>query len=63
VYPVLLGAGAVILGCAALALAKKNRAKIPISAILAIIIGILAIVINIFWLDIFPAPAVLPPVK
>lgn len=63
VYPVILGAGAVILGCTGLAQAKKNKGKIPVTAILAIIIGILAIIINIFWLDIFPAPAVLPPVK
>jgi hypothetical protein len=63
IYPILIGAGAVVLGLISLALAKKNKTKIPVTAILAIIIGILAIVINLFWLDLFPAPAVLPPVK
>ena len=62
-YPIVLGALAVLLGILSLVLAKKRHAKIPVSAVIAIIIGLLAVVLNFFWLDIFPPPAVLPPVK
>lgn len=62
VYPIIIGCVAVVLGIFSLYSAKKNQSKIPIPAIIAIIIGILAIVLNFFWLDIFPAPAVLPPI-
>jgi hypothetical protein len=63
IYPIILGFVAVCSGIVSLYRAKKNHSKIPVSAILAIIIGLLAIVINFFWLDLFPAPAVLPPIK
>jgi hypothetical protein len=62
-YPVVLGAVAVMLGILSLILAKKKHAKVPVSAIIAIIIGLLAVVLNFFWLDIFPPTAVLPPIK
>ncbi len=63
VYPVILGFFAIILGISALFLARKKRAKVPVSAVLAIIIGLCAIILNLFWLDIFPPPEVLPPVR
>jgi len=62
-YPIVLGALAVVLGVLSLALARKNHAKIPVSAVAAIVIGLLAVVLNFFWLDIFLSPATLPPVK
>ena len=62
-YPIVIGAIAVVLGVLSLSLAKKRQAKIPVSAIAAIIIGLLAVVLNFFWLDIFPPAAVLPPIK
>jgi hypothetical protein len=61
VYPIILGLVAIVLGGFSIYRAKKNQSKIPISAVIGIIIGLLAIVINLFWLDIFPAPAVFPP--
>jgi hypothetical protein len=61
VFPIIIGFVAIVLGVFSIYRAKKNQSKIPVSAILAIIIGLLAIVINIFWLNIFPAPAVFPP--
>jgi Na+/H+-dicarboxylate symporter len=63
VYPVILGGLAVVIGIASLLWARKRRMNIPVTAILAIIIGLAAIIINIFWLDIFPPPEVLPPVR
>lgn len=63
VYPIIFGFIAVILGIFSLYWAKKMQTKIPVSAIIGIVIGLLAIVLNFFWLDIFPAPAVLPPIK
>jgi energy-converting hydrogenase Eha subunit A len=62
-YPIVLGAVAVVLGILSLILAKKKHAKFPVSAIIAIIIGLLAVILNFFWLDIFPPAAVLPPIK
>ncbi len=62
-YPIILGLISVILGIFSLYWAKKKRAKIPVSGIFAIIIGLLSIIVNFFWLDIFPAPEVLPPIK
>ena len=61
IYPIIIGFIAIVLGGFSIYRAKKNQSKIPVSAILAIIIGLLAIVVNIFWLNIFPAPAVFPP--
>ena len=62
VYPIIIGFVGVVLGIFSLYSAKKNQSKIPITAIIAIIIGILAIVLNFFWLDIFPPPQILPPI-
>ncbi|MDO9550325.1 MAG: hypothetical protein Q7J03_05070 [Methanoregula sp.] len=62
-YPVLFGIIAVVLGIASIYLAKKQGTKFPASAVIAIIIGLLAIILNLFWLDIFPAPQVLPPIR
>jgi hypothetical protein len=62
VYPIVIGFFAVVLGIFSLYSARKNHAKIPISAIIAIIIGLLAIVLNFFWLEIFPPPVSLPPI-
>jgi hypothetical protein len=63
IYPIIIGFIAIVLGVFSLYRAKKNQSKIPVSAIIAIIIGLLAIVINFFWLEIFPPPAVLPPIR
>jgi len=63
IYPIIIGFIAIVLGCFSIYRAKKNQSKIPVSAVIAIIIGLLAIVLNLFWLDIFPAPEVLPPIK
>ena len=63
IFPVLIGFVAIVLGVFSLYRAKKDQAKIPVTAVLAIIIGLLALVINFFWLDLFPPPAVLPPIK
>jgi uncharacterized membrane protein len=63
IYPIMIGFIAIILGVFSLYRAKKNQSKIPVTAVLAIIIGLLAIVLNFFWLDIFPPPEVLPPIK
>jgi hypothetical protein len=43
--------------------AKNSQSKIPVTAILAIIVGLLAIIISFFWLEIFPRAAVLPPIR
>jgi len=51
------------LGIFALYSAKKQQSKIPVIAIIAVIIGLLAVVLNFFWMDIFPAPAILPPIR
>jgi hypothetical protein len=61
-YPVILGFFAVVAGSAALWHANRKQEKIPLTAVLAILIGLAAIVINVFWLEIFPPPAVMPPV-
>jgi hypothetical protein len=63
IYPIIIGFVAIVLGVLSLYRAKKTQSKIPVSAVIAIIIGLLAIVLNFFWLDIFPPPAVLPPIK
>lgn len=63
VYPIVIGFIAVVFGGLSLYSARKNHTKIPISAIIAIIIGLLAIILNFFWLDIFPPPESLPPLN
>jgi len=63
IFPILIGFVAIVLGVFSLYRAKKDQSKIPVTAVLAIIIGLLAIVINFFWLDLFPPSAVLPPIK
>ena len=54
IFPILIGFVAIVLGVFSLYRAKKDQSKIPVTAVLAIIIGLLAIVLNFFWLDIFP---------
>jgi uncharacterized protein with PQ loop repeat len=63
IYPIIIGIFAMGLGIFSLYSAKKQQSKIPVIAVIAIIIGLLAIVLNFFWLDIFPTPAILPPIK
>ena len=63
IYPIIIGIFAMGLGIFSLYSAKKGQSKIPLIAIIAIIIGLLAIVLNFFWLDIFTAPTILPPIK
>ena len=63
IYPIIIGFIAIALGVFSLYRAKKDQSKIPVTAILAIIIGLLAIVLNFFWLEFFPPPGVLPPIK
>jgi uncharacterized protein (DUF983 family) len=62
-YPVLFGIIAVVIGTASIVFARKQRTRFPVAGVIAIIIGLLAIVLNIFWLDIFPPPQVLPPIQ
>jgi hypothetical protein len=62
-YPVLLGIVAVVFGIASIALARRQGTRFPVAGVIAIIIGLLAIIVNIFWLDIFPPPQVLPPIQ
>jgi hypothetical protein len=63
IYPIIIGFFAMGLGIFSLYSAKKQQSKIPVIAVIAIIIGLLAIVLSFFWLDIFPAPAILPPIR
>jgi hypothetical protein len=63
IYPIIIGFFAMGLGIFSLYTAKKKQSKIPVIAVIAVIIGLLAIVLNFFWMDIFPAPAILPPIK
>jgi hypothetical protein len=63
IYPIIIGFFAMGIGIFSLYTAKKQQSKIPVIAVIAVIIGLLAIVLNFFWLDIFPAPSILPPIK
>jgi hypothetical protein len=60
IYPIIIGFFAMGLGIFSLYTAKKKKSKIPVIAVIAVIIGLLAIVLNFFYLDLF-APAILPP--
>jgi hypothetical protein len=62
IYPIIIGFFAMGLGIFSLYAAKKKQSKIPVIAAIAVIIGLLAIVLNFFWMDIFPAPAIIPPI-
>ena len=62
-YPVLLGIAAVLFGITSIALARKQGTRFPVAGVIAIIVGLLAIVVNIYWLDIFPPRQVLPPIR
>ena len=63
IYPIIIGFFAMGLGIFSLYAAKKTQSKIPVLAVIAVIVGLLAVVLNFFWLDIFPAPAILPPIR
>lgn len=63
IYPIIMGFFAMGLGIFSLYTAKKAQSKIPVIAVVAVIVGLLAVVLNFFWLDIFPAPAILPPIR
>jgi hypothetical protein len=63
IYPIIMGFIAMGLGIFSLYTAKKTQSKIPVIAVVAVIVGLLAIVLNFFWMDIFPAPAILPPIR
>jgi hypothetical protein len=63
IYPIIFGFFAMGLGIFSLYTAKKTQSKIPVIGVIAVIIGLLAVVFNFFWLDIFPAPAILPPIR
>jgi len=63
IYPIILGMLAVLTGIFGIYAARKAGTKIPVSALMGIVIGLLAIILNFFWLDIFPPPQTLPPVK
>jgi hypothetical protein len=63
IYPIIFGFFAMGLGIFSLYAAKKKQSKIPVIAVIAVIIGLLAIVLNFFWMDIFPVPAILPPIR
>jgi hypothetical protein len=63
IYPIIIGFFAMGLGIFSLYTAKKTQSKIPVLAIIAVIVGLLAVVLNFFWMDLFPAPAILPPIR
>jgi len=63
IYPIIIGFFAMGLGIFSLYAAKKTQSKIPVIAVIAVIVGLLAVVLNFFWMDIFPAPAILPPLR
>lgn len=63
IYPIILGILAVLAGFFGIYAARKAGTKIPVSALIGIVIGLLAIILNFFWMDIFPPPQSLPPIK
>jgi hypothetical protein len=63
IYPIIIGFCAMGLGIFSLYSAKKGQSKIPVIAVISIILGVLAVVLNIFWMEIFPPPQILPPIK
>lgn len=63
IYPIILGMLAVLTGIFGICAARKAGTKIPVSALIGIVIGLLAIILNFFWMDIFPPPQSLPPIK
>jgi hypothetical protein len=63
IYPIIIGFCAMGLGIFSLYTAKKQQSKIPVIAVIAVIIGLLAVVLNFFWMDIFPATSILPPIR
>lgn len=63
IYPIILGMLAVLAGFFGIYAARKAGTKIPVSALIGIVIGLLAIILNFFWMDIFPPPQSLPPIK
>jgi Na+/H+-dicarboxylate symporter len=63
IYPIIIGFFAIGLGIFSLYTAKKGQSKIPVITVISIILGVLAVVLNIFWMEIFPPPQILPPIK
>jgi hypothetical protein len=63
IYPIIIGFFAMGLGIFSLYSAKKQQSKIPVIAVIAVTIGLLAVVLIFFWMDIFPATAILLPIR
>ncbi len=63
IYPYLLGIGAVVIGIASILLARKQGTRFPVAGVIGVIIGMLSIIMNMFWLDIFPPGQILPPIQ
>jgi hypothetical protein len=63
VYPIILGIVTILTGILGIYLARKSGSRFPVSALIGIVIGLLAIVLNFFWLDIFPPPPTMPPIR
>ena len=59
-YPIVLGLAALLAGISGLYLSRKQGSRVPVTAVIGIIAGFLAIAANIFWLDLFPPPSVMP---
>lgn len=57
------GIVAIILGIVSIYIWKRQGTRFPASAVISIILGVLAVVLNIFWMEIFPPPQILPPIK
>ena len=62
-YPYLLGTCAVLIGIGSIALARKQGTRFPVAGVIGIIIGLISIFMNMFWLDIFPPQHFLPPIE
>jgi hypothetical protein len=59
-YPYILGILAVLTGAGAIYMERKQVGKVPVLAVLGILIALGSMVLNFYYLDLF-APAILPP--
>lgn len=59
-YPYIIGILAVLTGAGAIYMERKQAGKVPVLAVLGILIALGSMVLNFYYLDLF-APAILPP--
>jgi hypothetical protein len=59
-YPYIIGILAVLTGAGAIYMERKQAGKVPVLAVLGILIVLGSMVLNFYYLDLF-APAILPP--